>query len=103
MHTTRTVKWSIAFGIATSVLVAVAARALPYSDARDRIIDAFAIPGAFIVGLLYPQGVHTAGGVRYWGVFVLLCNFLFYVVVWYACLRIAAHFHTEKPVDIHHR
>ena len=88
--------WSIALGVLTSVVVAVAASTLPYSQARDRVIDAFAIPGAFIVGLVYPQGVHTGGGIRYWGALVLACNFLIYVLFWYACLCARALFRKGK-------
>src|SRR5207253_3230169 len=39
----------------------------PCSGTRGRITDALAIPGARIAGLIYPQGVHTGTGARFWG------------------------------------
>jgi len=56
-----------AFAIATLVLVGLAGDTLPYSRTRDRITDALASPGARIAGLIYPQGVHTGTGARFWG------------------------------------
>jgi hypothetical protein len=86
---------SLGLGFATSVLIGLAANYLPYSQARDVIIDALAIPGALIAGLVYPQGVHT-GGARYWGAAVLISNFIVYVLFWYACLRLVGYFRGHK-------
>jgi len=87
---------SVALALATSILVGLAATYLPYSRVRDRIIDALATPGALLVGLIYPQGVHTGTGARFWGIAVLTSNFLAYVLFWYACLRLWRYFLTRR-------
>jgi hypothetical protein len=86
-----TAAWSGALALATSILVGLAATNLPYSRTRDRITDALATPGAVFVGLIYPQGVHTGTGARFWGIAVLTSNFVAYVLFWYACLRLGGY------------
>ncbi len=90
-----TVAWSGALALATSFLVGLAANNLPYSRTRDRITDALATPGALLVGLIYPQGVHTGTGARFWGIAVLISNFGVYVLFWYACLKLGSYLLTR--------
>lgn len=90
--------WSGALALATSFLVGLAVNNLPYSRFRDRITDALATPGALLVGLIYPQGVHTGTGARFWGVAVLISNFGVYVLFWYACLKLGSYLLTRRHV-----
>ncbi|MBZ5552405.1 MAG: hypothetical protein LAO21_06770 [Acidobacteriia bacterium] len=90
---------SLALGIATSILVGLAGSYLPYSHARDSIVDAFATPGAWIAGLVYPQGVHTGRGAPNWGFAVLGLNFIVYILFWYCCLQVVAYFRRRRQQD----
>jgi hypothetical protein len=85
-----------ALAIATLVLVGLAGDALPYSRTRDRITDALASPGARIAGLIYPQGVHTGTGARFWGIAALACNLVAYLVFWFACLKLASYLFARR-------
>lgn len=80
----RRLLWSIALGVLTSMLLGAIATAIPYGITRDRILDALVTPGAIIAGFLFPQGVHTGGGVAYWGFVVMALNVLIYSAFWYA-------------------
>jgi hypothetical protein len=80
--------WSLALGMATSILGALAETYLPYGPTKERLIDAISTPGALIVGLLYPQGPHTGGGVGLWGYYVIAVNFVVYVLFWYAFVQL---------------
>lgn len=64
----------------------------PYSELVGRITDAVGLPGAFVIGILYPQGPHTGYGVPYWGYYVMAANLFFYLIVWYALLSLAKMF-----------
>ena len=87
---------SLVLGIITSILVGLGASYLPYSHARDAIVDALAMPGALMAGLVYPQGVHSGGGARYWGIAVLMSNFIVYALFWYACIQLIAYFRKRR-------
>jgi hypothetical protein len=87
---------ALTLGFATQFFVGLAATYLPYSQARDTILDALSIPGALIAGLVYPQGVHTGGGAPYWGLLVRVSNLFVYVLLWYACIQIVAYFRVKQ-------
>ena len=54
-----------ALGLAYLMLIAVrlAREQFPYSEFWGSITDDMALPGAFILGVIYPQGMHTGNGV----------------------------------------
>lgn len=56
------------------------------SEMPDNFADFLALPGALIIGKLFPQGPHTDNVGVYWGYCVGLTNFLIYFIVWYALL-----------------
>lgn len=78
---------SLALGIATSFLVGLT-KYLPYTETRDAITDALTLPGGFIAGLIYPEGIHTGHGAPNWALLAGVSNFVVYVFFWYACLEI---------------
>ena len=82
---------ALALGIATFVVVGVAEAYLPYSETKIRVIDALTVTGALIVGIVYPQGVHTGTGPSLWGFWVMVANLAIYTVVWYACLLLVQY------------
>lgn len=74
--------------VITFVLVGWADKHLPYSETKNRVVDALTIPGGSLAGIFYPQGVHTGSGASKFVYFVLAGNFLFYLSVWYAFIWI---------------
>lgn len=86
---------ALTLGFATQFFVGLAATYLPYSQTRDTVLDALSVPGALIAGLVYPQGVHTGGGARYWGLMVRVSNLFTYVLFWYACIQIVEYFRAK--------
>ncbi len=85
----RTVLWALLLGGVTSVVIGLAETYLPNSYAKGAVIDAFALPGAIIAGVSYPEGPHTGFGARYWGLAVLVLNFVVYFGMWLALLALA--------------
>lgn len=77
---------ALALGFVTFIVVGVAKTYLPYSEVKDLIIDALTVTGALIVGIVYPQGVHTGTGPSLWGFWIMVANLAVYIVFWYACL-----------------
>jgi hypothetical protein len=61
---------------------------LPYSEPKDRIIDALTVLGALIAGIAYPQGVHTGLGAPLFGLWAMVANLAVYTVFWYVCLQL---------------
>jgi hypothetical protein len=89
--------WSISLAIATWSLLALIRTALPHSDIGGQMTDLLAAPGAWVVGLVYPEGPHTGRGVSNWGAYVILCNFTIYALFWYLVLRVAGLLRTVGP------
>lgn len=79
--------FAVGLGVATCFLIGLAATRLPYSRARDAITDALALPGGLIAGLFYPQGIHTGRGAPGWAWLAMLSNWVFYILLWYICLK----------------
>ncbi len=65
---------------------------LPYSKIRDLIGDAITLPGGLIAGLVYPQRYITGHSDPNWALVSMVSNWIFYILLWYACLRIIRHF-----------
>ena len=83
---------SLALGIATFVVIGVVKTYLPYSEAKDRILDALTVPGALIAGIAYPQGVHTGLGAPLFGLWAMVANLAVYIAFWYLCLWLLRYF-----------
>ena len=62
---------------------------LPYSPTRDNISDALRMPGGYIAGLFYPQGIHTGSGSPHWADVVIAGNLAFYAIIWFVFIRTA--------------
>lgn len=76
--------------VITFLLVGWADKHLPYSETKNNVLDVMTIPGGFLAGIFYPQGVHTGYGTSQFVYFVLVGNFLFYLVVWYLLLWVGS-------------
>ena len=76
--------------VITFLLVGWADKHLPYSETKNHVLDALTIPGGFLAGIFYPQGVHTGSGTSQFVYFVLVGNFLFYLGVWYLLIWISS-------------
>src|SRR5882762_5902818 len=86
---------SLAFGIATSFLIGLT-KHLPYSETRDAITDGLTLPGGFIAGLVYPEGIHTGHGAPNWALLAGVSNVIVYVLFWYACLAIIGRIRGQR-------
>ena len=90
-------KWAVLardtfLSIVASFLTACAISAidrLPYSPTRDTMTDALRMPGGFIAGLFYPQGIHTGSGSPHWADVAVAGNLTFYAIIWFVCIRTA--------------
>ena len=83
--------FSLPAGLLTWVLIGALKSILPPNQTTDTIFDAFALPGALISGLVYPQGPHTGPGAPRWpgwALMVLISNLIVYALIWHICLRI---------------
>jgi len=80
----------LCFGLAllTLTLVGLAQNYLPYSESRDTITDALSMPGGFIGGLFYPEGIHTGAGAPAWGYIAYFANVVFYFALWFGGIRV---------------
>ncbi len=87
---------SLALGISTSVVIGMMEAYLPYSEAKNRVIDAVTVTGALIAGIAYPQGVHTGLGPSLWGLWVMVANLAVYIAFWYVCLQLARYFRRKR-------
>ena len=74
--------------VVTFLLLGWADKYLPYSETKNRVVDALTIPGGFLASIFYPQGVYTGSGTSPFVYFVLVGNFLFYLLVWYGLIWI---------------
>jgi len=101
---TRLIKSTLAQALALSYFMlctaGLAKEHLTYSELSGRIGDAVGLPGAFIIGTLYPEGPHTGDGVIYWGYYVLVANLFFYLIVWYVLLSLIKIFFRKR---VNHR
>jgi hypothetical protein len=80
---------AVIFGLATYSLLGMIKALPPYSESKEDMLEALALPGAFIAGLVYPQGPHSDGGwVILWPLWVVMANMLVYILIWYVCLRV---------------
>ena len=89
---------SLVLGIATFIVIGVVKTYLPYSEVKDRVIDALTVTGALIAGIAYPQGVHTGSGPSLWGLWVMVANLAVYIVFWYICLQLVRYFRRKDAV-----
>ena len=80
---------ALVLGALTALLIGLLVNYLPPDGAKDAITSALTIPGAFIAGVIYPEGPHTGYGAPNWGSLVMAANLLCYVLFWFVCLRIA--------------
>jgi len=78
---------SLLLGVATFIVIGTAKTYLPYSAVKDSIIDTLTVSGAVIVGIIYPQGIHTGSGSPSWALWVMVANCLVYILFWYICIR----------------
>jgi len=80
---------ALLLGFGTSALIGLLKALPPFSEAKDQFIESLAMPGALLIGLVYPQGVHSEGAwVMLWPLWVLLLNLAIYILVWYLCLLV---------------
>jgi hypothetical protein len=78
---------STALAVLTMMLMGLIDR-LPFSVARDRVSDALRLPGVLVVGLVYPQGIHTgrgSPGAIYLGIAGLVG---FYWLAWFLLIEV---------------
>jgi hypothetical protein len=87
----KTLLTSALLAATTFVMLGVAKAYLPYSTIKDAVIDALTVPGALILGIVYPQGLHTGSGAPSWPLWVIAANFLIYVAFWYVCIWLFRH------------
>lgn len=83
----RDVLLSIALSWLTGHLIAGIDR-LPYSPTRDAISDVLRLPGGFVAGLFYPEGIHTGRGSIGWAYIAVAGNVVFYAILWFFLIRI---------------
>jgi len=77
---------SILLGALTVLTISSAEKNLPYSSIREAIVGAASLPAIVIVRIWLPAGVHTGGGVAYWGLAFLFTDVCFYAMVWFVLL-----------------
>ncbi len=80
-------------------LIGLVGNHLPYSKTRDAITDALMLPGGFVAGLVYPEGIHTGRGAPGWAVLAMVSNLFVYAAFWYVCLRVIGHFRRKQQHD----
>jgi hypothetical protein len=83
--------FSLVLGAMTWGLVVLGATKLSYNRILVNITDAASVPALVISQIFYPAGVHTGGGVPYFGYVLLGFGILFYAVVWFAILSWLNH------------
>jgi hypothetical protein len=88
----KIVLWAFLLGVTTSVVIGLAETYLPDASTKGCIIDALALPGAFIAGFYYTEGIHTGHGAPNWGGAVIALNFLVYVFFWLLVLTMARNY-----------
>jgi len=77
---------SAALAVVTMALLGLIDR-LPYSTTRDWISDAAGWPAGLVVGLFYPQGIHTGNG-SIGAICLGIASFVgFYWLVWFVLLE----------------
>jgi len=84
----HTLLQALALSYFTLYATGLAKEHLPYSELGGKVTDAVGLPGAFVIGILYPEGPHTDYGVPYWGYYVMAANLVFYLIVWYVLLNL---------------
>lgn len=99
--TKKILLWAVLLGAATSVMIGLAETFLPNSGVKGIVIDALALPGAFIAGFYYTEGLHTGRGAPSWGYVVIALNFVVYVLFWLFVFTVAValanrHKHKSK-------
>lgn len=72
---------------------------LPYSTTRDAIHDIVLMPGAFIAGVFYPQGIHTGRGSIGWAYVAVAGNGVFYALLWFLLIRIVSRIRQGRRLD----
>jgi len=92
----RTLMQSLVLSILTLFIIGLAKEFLPYSRLGDIVTDALSVPGALILGIMFPQGPHTGYGVLYWGYYVMVANLFFYLIVWYILLSLTKMLFRKK-------
>ncbi len=92
--------WAIVLAVVTSVFIVEASSNLQFSPLGSSIVHAVVTPGAYFVGRLHPPDL-LAGRWGRWSVaLALTCNFLVYVLFWYACIWIAGYARSRRhPYD----
>lgn len=85
--------------LATMTLIAIRALILlPQSNLRDTVSDVLSFPGAFAAAVVFPGGVHgSSPAIWAWG--AILCNLIFYSVLWYWLMRIAGGWQRRSRSD----
>ena len=78
---------AVSGALALATLLGLAlVRVLPYSPARDALIDGLALPGAVVAMILYPGGVHGNGNVLGWVLVAAWSNAAVYCMIWFFLL-----------------
>src|SRR5438876_1480582 len=83
----RRLGYSLLLAFVTTLLVDAALKWLPYSKARDSIIDAISLPAGAVSGLLFPQGVHGDHVVVY-VVFNVIVHLLIIATFWFGAITL---------------
>ena len=61
---------------------------MPHSTARDALSDALRFPAGLIVGVFYPEGIHTGSGSPQAAYIGFVGNIVFYSFVWFLVIRV---------------
>ncbi len=73
---------------------------LTYDSSFIAVQDILNLPGIFIYGVIWPEGVHSESG-GYWVFIPVLINILVYSAIWFAIMScVSAVFKSKKQSKI---
>jgi hypothetical protein len=81
---------SIGLAVLTWLVLALVEAYLPFSDAKNRVIDAVSLPGAILAGFVYPEGIHTGRGAPGFLYVAVALNLIIYCLVWFGVLTLGS-------------
>ena len=92
--------WASILGVITSVVFVEAKINLGYSVVWTRILDILTAPGTHVVSAVNAPGSLIAGWSRFLAALSFTCNWLVYLLFWYACIAITSYARSrQRPYD----
>jgi hypothetical protein len=94
-------KWlffcSLPLGVATGFLLDLAVHRLPYTETRDAITDALSLPGGYVSGFFFPEGIHGDHPMG-WFWLAVISNQLTYALFWFGVLLLCQRLVRRKRI-----